>query len=221
MRSVFVVLILFLASPVLAGDKPERAFEGQEVVWPEFEDAAPGAPTARIGFVFDPVSRSREASINVGEPVEVLLMAWDVQVALNAWEARLEFDPRLTVASSEYIADLHMDHEGDIRATIKPENCRSSPEIILARFTLILLGDDASDLVLRIGPARTPTVVTAETDAPMPAPVYQICRWDKDVRPFLFAPVNAVLNPVSVHPDPVEGDVPRFSPEPVRGRQQY
>ena len=221
MRSIFIALSLFLASPTLAGDEPGRAFEGLDVVWPQFEDAAVDAPTARIGFVFDPVSRSREAAISVGEPVEVLLMAWDVQVALNAWEARLEFDPRLTVVSSEYIADLHMDHDGDIRAMLKPENCKSSPEIILARFTLLLLeGEgDALDLVLRIGPAKILTVVTVETDAPTPAPVYQICRYDKDIRPFLFAPVNAVLNPSGVHPDPVEGEAPRFSPAPVRGRQ--
>lgn len=218
MRSIVIVLVLFFASPVLAGDEPEPAFEGQDVIWPEFEDSAPDAPTARMGFVFDPVSRSREASIGVREPVEVLLMAWDIQVAWSAWEAHLEFDPRLTIAATEYLSDLHMDDEGDIRAVVKPENCKSSSEIILARFTLILL-EEASDLVLRIGPARIPTVVTVETDAPTPTPVYQVCRYDKDVRPFLFAPVNAVLNPVSVHPDPVEGEAPRFSPKPVRGRQ--
>ena len=219
MRIVLIALILCFASPALAGDEPDHAFEGRDVVWPEFEDAAPDAPTARIGFVFDPVSRSREAPIGVREPVEVLLMAWDIQIALNAWEAHLEFDPRLTVVSTEYISDLHMDQDGDVRAMLKPENCKSSPEIILARFTLMLLQDDASDLVLRIGPTEKPTVITAETDAPMPAPVYKICRNEPDIRPFLFAPVSAVLNPVSVRPDPVDGEAPRFSPKPVRGRQ--
>jgi len=219
MSSIFIALmILFLASPTLAGDDPAPAPKSPEGGWPEFEDAAADAPTARIGFVFDPVSRSREASITVGEPVEVLLMAWDIQVALKVWEARLEFDPRLTVAATEYICDLHMEDEGDIRAMLKSKNCKSSAEIILARFTLILL-EDASDLVLRIGPAKLPTVVTAETDAPTPAPVYQICRQEKDVRPFLFAPINAVLNPASVHPDPVESEAPGFSPKPIRGRQ--
>jgi hypothetical protein len=219
MRSIVIALILFVASPTVAGDEPDHAFEGRDVVWPQFEDSPPDAPTARMGFVFDPVSRSREAPIGMGEPVEVLLMAWDVQVALNAWEAHLEFDPRLTVVATEYISDLHMDQDGDVRAMLKPENCKSSPEIILARFTLMLLEGEASDLVLGIGPTEQPTALTAATDAPMPAPVYKICRNDPDIRPFLFAPVSAVLNPVSVHPDPVEGEAPRFSPEPARGRQ--
>jgi hypothetical protein len=218
MCSIFIALILFLASPALAGTEPVPAQQRQEVAWPEFEDAPPDAPTARMGFVFDPVSRDREAAIIVGEPVEVLLVAWDIQVALMAWEAHFEFDPRLTVVSTEYFADLHMEGDGDVRATLKRENCKSATEIILARFTVILL-EDGSDLVLRIGPAKIATVVTAETDAPTPAPVYQTCRNEKDVRPFLFAPINAVLNPASVHPDPVEGETPVFSPKPIRGRQ--
>ena len=153
-----------------------------------------------------------------GEPVEVLLVAWDVQVALLAWEAGISFDERLHVIETEYLADLHLDQEGNVRAIFKPENCKASPEIVLARFKL-LISEEANDLVLGLGPAIPTTGLTVETDAPLPAPVYQVCREEKDMRPFLFSEVSAVLNPVTVHPDPVEGEKPRFRPESSRERQ--
>ena len=84
---------------------------------------------------------------------------------------------------------------------------------------MILLTEEANDLVIGLGPAIPTTALTVETDAPTPSPVYQVCREDKDIRPFLFTEVSAVLNPVSVHPDPIAGEKPRFSPESVRGRQ--
>lgn len=217
--SLITVLLFGCLAPSVARGQDEPAFEGQQVIWPEFEDPAPGAPEARIGFAFDLVSRSREAAISVGEPLEVLLVAWDIQVALHAWEARLLFDERLTVVSTEYISDLHMEKDGDIRAMLKPERCNPSPEIVLARFEVLLLEEGATDLVLGIGPASIPSQVTDPTDAPVPCPVYQICRPGQGVRPFLFSEVSAVLNPAEVHPDPIEGEKPRFAPQ-SSGRRQ-
>lgn len=202
-------------------EQPEPAFEGTQIVWPEFPDADPDAPTARIGFVFDPVQRTREASITKGEPIEALLVAWDVQVALHAWEARIKIDPRLTVIERKIDCDLHLDLEdGDLLAMLRPEHCNPSKEIVLARYKLMLLDDsDADDLVLGVGPIEKHSKVTVTTDAPSPSPVYQVCRKGKDVRPFLFSEVSAVLNPVNVHPEPIEDEAPRFAPAPVRSRQ--
>lgn len=213
---VRVLVILLLLAPS-AFAQTDEAFEGEQVHWPEFEDAPADAPTARIGFVFDEVSRRREAAIVVGEPVEVLLVAWDVQVALHAWEAGIDIDERLKVIETEYFADLHMENDGDVRAMLKPENCKASAAITLARYKL-LLTEPANDLVLGIRAAAIPTAVTSEADVSAPTPVYQVCREDKDMRPFLFSPVSAVLNPVQVHPDPIEGDEPSFRPEPSRQR---
>ncbi|RKZ06245.1 hypothetical protein DRQ32_11415, partial [bacterium] len=178
-RFLSAFLILVLAAPV-ASAQDDGSFEGQQPTrWPEFEDAPEGAPDARIAFVFDPVSQRREAAIEVGVPVEVFLVAWDVQVALMAWEARLEFDERLILVAEEYHADLHFKHEGDTRATLKAENCVAAPQIILARFELLLMGPDAEsaqDLVLGIAPASVPSKVTAATPQSAPVPVYQVCR---------------------------------------------
>jgi hypothetical protein len=214
----FLTCLLLLVAVSANAQSEDRAFEGQQLIWPEFEDAPPDAPTARVGFAFDLVSRSREAAITVGEPVEVMLVAWDVQVALQAWEVKVLIDERLTVVEEEHIADLHFVTEGDVRGMLKAENCNASAEIVLARYKLLLL-EEANDLVLGIGPATGPTVVTHPTDTPQPSPIYQICRENGDMRPFLWSDVSAVLNPVNVHPDPVEGEQPRFAPEPVRGRQ--
>jgi len=216
MRTFLACLILLLAQPASA--QSDGAFEGHELVWPEFEDAPPDAPTARVGFVFDLVSRSREAAITPGKPVEVLLVAWDVQVALQAWEVKVDIDDRLTIIEEEHVADLHFVKEGVVRGMLKAEHCNPSPEIVLARYKVLLM-EDANDLVFGIGPADRPTEVTFPSDAPQPCPIYQICREDGDMRAFLFSEISAVLNPVSVHPDPVEGEKPRFKPEPVRGRQ--
>jgi hypothetical protein len=217
MKYILTCIALLVAVSAHAQSE-ERAFEGQQVIWPEFEDAPVDAPTARVGFAFDLVSRSREAAITVGEPVEVMLVAWDVQVALQAWEVKVAIDERLTVIEEEHFADLHLVSEGDLRGMLKVENCNPSAEIVLARYKLLLL-EDANDLVLGIGPAEAATEVTHPTDAPQPSPIYQICRENGDMRPFLFSEVSAVLNPVSVHPDPIEGEAPKFTPAPVRGRQ--
>lgn len=221
MPAILLTLLVLLAGPAVAqdssGDEPEPAFQGTEIVWPEFGDAPDDAPTARIGFVFDPVQRTREASITVGEPVEVLLVAWGVQVALHAWEANVRIDPRLTVIERDLEADLHLDlQDGDLLAMLEPENCNPSREIVLARYQLLLMEEGAEDLVLGLGPIAKPTELTVETDAPRPSPAYQVCRKDKDIRPFLYDEVSAVLNPVNVHPVPIEGERPRFDPAPAR-----
>lgn len=222
MPVVLITLLLLFCGSAVAQQTPPRApdgaFEGTQIVWPEFEDSAADAPTARIGFVFDPVLRSREASISPGEPIEVLLVAWDIQVALQAWEVKVTIDPRLTVVERKLECDLHLDlDDGDLLAMLKPEHCNRSAEIVLARYKLLLMdGEDANDLVLRVGPITKPTKIDVESDAPWPAPVYRICRQDGDTRPFLFSPVSAVLNPVEVHPDPIDGEAPKFAPARLR-----
>ena len=225
--TAFALSLWLLFSSASAGGQeqpdpvdPPPAFEGTKVVWPEFADPPEGAPTARVGFVFDPVLRTREAAITVGEPVEVLLVAWDVQVALHAWELNISIDPRLTVIQRDLECDLHLDLEdGDLLAMLRPEHCKASSEIVLARYQLLLTdAEDSADLVLGIGPTAKPSRITVESDVPWPSPVYQVCRRGKDVRPFLFSEVSAVLNPEQVHPDPIEGEAARFAPAPIRSR---
>jgi hypothetical protein len=139
-----------------------------------------------------------------------------VQVALHAWEARVTIDPRLTVIERDLNCDLHLDLEnGDLLAMLRTENCNPSAEIVLARYKVLLL-EEANDLVFGLGPIAKPSQVTADSDVPSPSPAYQVCRPDKDVRPFRFSEISAVLNPVDVHPDPIEGERPKFEPAPVR-----
>ena len=64
---VRVLVILLLLAPSSFAQTDE-AFEGEQVHWPEFEDAPADAPTARIGFEFDEVSRTRYSANVVGEP---------------------------------------------------------------------------------------------------------------------------------------------------------
>lgn len=216
MRSlILAVLLVLLTAPVgtraQSTDAPTAG--RKEVVWPELPDSPPDAPMARIGFAFDPVSDTNEAAAALKTPVDVYVMAWDVQVGLYCWEAHLTFDPRLTILETEYMADLHLDKDGDVRAMIQPEDCAGSGRTVLARFKVVLLEEEATDLVFGIGPCAQPSRINGATDDTEPTPVYLVCRPGKDVRPFQYSAVSAVLNPVSVHPEFSPKSKPHFVPE--------
>lgn len=199
--AVALSAIVGSATSVRAEDPP-RAFQGiDNTVFPEYPDAPPDAPTARLRIVFDPVSRSQEIAVEPNVPFEAYIVAYDVQIALRGWEAKLLIDERLTVLETEILADVNVGQGPEVYAALKPQNCESGEEIVVGRMRLMLT-EPATDLTLGLAPTSKPSATTAPSEFDGPTPVYLVCRPEADVRPFASCEICAVVNPRQVEPEP-------------------
>jgi hypothetical protein len=229
MRSTILtfVLLLWAVVPATAQDRsdeedPPRAFQGLDTSeFPEYPDAPPGAPDARLRIVFDLVSRGQEIAAEPNQPFDVYLIAHDVQVALRGWEARVQIDERLTVVESQILADVNVGQWPEVYAAVKPEDCQSGETIVLAQMKMMLT-EPATDVVLGLAPTSRPSAPTVETDLEPPTPVYLVCRPGKDVRPFDYCETCAVVNPREVEPERDEDSRPDAESlfDPVSGRHR-
>lgn len=196
-----LLLVAASVSGVRAEDPP-RAFQGlDDSVFPEYPDAPPDAPTARLRIVFDPVSRSQEIAAEPKVPFEAYVVAYDVQIALRGWEAKLLLDERLTVLETDILADVNVGQGREVYAALKPQNCETGEEIVVARMRLMLT-EPATDVTLGLAPTGRPSEPTVASDVEGPTPVYLVCRPEPDVRPFDSCEVCAVVNPRQVRPEP-------------------
>ena len=230
--SLFASLCSVLLLPTLAGsvaaasqqqatEDPPRAFQGRDDdVYPEFPDAPPDAPRARLEIVFDEISGSRELAVEPMQPFEAFVVAHDVQIALRGWEATLEIDPRLRLLEKEVLADLDIGQGNEVSAALKPRNCLSGTPITLARLKLMVTEPGQSDLVLGLGPIARPSVPEG-VDGEGPTPVYLVCRPGADLRPFDYCEICAVVNPREVRPEVPEDEADPLGDllRPARGRQ--
>ena len=199
---VVAFALIVVAAAARAEDPPPRAFQGQDnTIFPEYPDAPPDAPTARLRMVVDVVSRDQEIAVEPNEPFDVYIVAYDVQIALRGWEARLVIDDRLTVLETEILADVNVGQGKEIYAAVKPQNCEAGDEIVVGRMKL-MLAEPATDVVLGLAPTNRPSEPTVETDVEGPTPVYLVCRPEADVRPFEYCEVCVVVNPRQIEPEP-------------------
>ncbi len=222
-----IALILLLALPATAqetgaDEDPPRAFQGQESTrFPDYPDAPPGAPDARLRIVFDLVSRDQEIAAEPNEPFDVYVIAHDVQVALRGWEARLQIDERLTVVESQLLAEVNVGQWPDVYAAVKPADCQAGATIVLAQMKMMLT-ESATDVVLGLAPASRPSAPTVETELEPPTPVYLVCRPGKDIRPFDYCETCAVVNPLEIEAerdDDAASDASSLF-DPVSGRHR-
>lgn len=219
-----VIAVLVVAWPAAgaAGDEPEHATDIDDAtVYPEFPDAPADAPMARLRLVFDLVSGDQVLRAEPNHPFEVYVVAHDVQVALRAWEARLVLDPRLLLLNKDIDAELDLGKGPEVRAALKPRDCKSGTPLVLGHFTLMYTEVGAEDMVLGLAPADPASRPTGAAEGDPPTPVYLVCRPGKDLRPFDACEVCAVVNPATVEP---ERDAPA-SPldavlRPVKGRSR-
>lgn len=223
-RLVIVLLLGTVATHAAAQEAPEdrkRAFQGQDDnVFPEFPDPAPDAPTARLRMVFDLVSGAQELSVEPLQPFEVLVVAYDAQIPIRAWEATLVIDPRLRVLERDIPANVNVGQGDEVSAAVKPRDCFTDNPAVLARLKLMVMEEGLTDLVLGLGPVARPSIPTVPTDLEGPTPVYLTCIPELDMRPFDYCKTCAVVNPVSVRPevDAKPDDPLRGILAPVRGR---
>jgi len=200
-RVLLSFLLLVLLAPVARAEDPPRAFQGQDdTIYPEFPDADPDAPIARLRIVFDQVSQTQEIAAEPNVPFEAYVLAHDVQIALAGWETKLLIDERLTVLNRELVAEINVGKGNEVYAAVKPKDCKSGKTILLAKLTLMLT-EPATDVTLGLAPASKPTATTAKSPFDGPTPVYLVCRKEPDVRPFDYCTTCAVVNPRSVEPE--------------------
>jgi hypothetical protein len=218
---VVCVLTVFGMSHPLSAQEPEAADSTQQEypealevddnsVYPEYPDAAPDAPTARLRLVFDPISGETAKHVRPLEPFEFFIVAHDVQVALRGWEARVVLDPRLLLLEKEF-GGLNVGQGTEIVTALKPNECKSGTPITLARFKAMLREDGLNDLVLGLAP------VTKSSFDP-PSPGYLVCRPESVLRAFDACDTCAVVNPMRVKPESDSTSPIDAILEPIRGR---
>jgi hypothetical protein len=194
----------------LQQEYPEALEVDDNTVFPEYPDASPDAPTARLRIVFDPISGEKAKHIRPLEPFEFFIVAHDVQVALRGWEAKLILDPRLLLLEREFDG-LNVGQGTEIVTALTPKECKSGTPVTLARFKAMLREDGLNDLVLGLAP------VTKSSFDP-PSPGYLVCRPGSDLRAFDACDTCAVVNPLKVKPESDSTSPLDAILEPIRGR---
>lgn len=185
-----------------------EVFDNSE--YPEYKDSPPDAPTARLRIVFDPISEETAKHVKAREPFEFFIVAYDVQVALRAWEAALVVDPRILIIDRQ-LDGLNVGKGAEIATALIPKNCKSGSPLTLARYKAMLPKEGMNDLVLGLAPLK-------KSSFDPPSPGYLICRPGADLRVFDACDTCAVINPVSVKV-PKESTTPLDAVlEPVKGR---
>lgn len=189
---------------------PEALEVEDRSVYPEFPDPPEDLPEARLRIVFDLVSHAQEIHAEPGTPFEFHVVAHDVYVAVQAWEARVVVDPRLVVLERE-VDGLNLGQGDEIITALELKNCKAGEVIPLARYEAMVPEEGMDDLVLGLAP------VSKSTFDP-PTPGYLVCRPGSELRTFDACDTCAVVNPVAVEPER-DGSSPLDEVlEPIRGR---
>jgi len=201
------------ASPNEAGiEDPPRALDvDDDTVYPEFPDAPPDAPEARLRVYFDLASREQMLSVPVNQPFEFYVVAHDVQIALRGWEARVIVDSRIKVLERE-VEGLNVGKGDEFLVGLKPKNCKSGETFVLARYRCLLTEEGLQDLVIGLSP-------TGRSSFDPPRTGYLVCRPGADLRAFDHCDTCAVVNPVNVRPPSDEDDPLQELLKPLRGRR--
>jgi len=214
------VLLTTPVSAAVAQTEQSAAAEDQEypealdvednTVYPEFPDAPADAPTARLRIVFDTISEEKAKSIEPRVPFEFYIVAYDVQIALRGWEAKLVLDPRLLLLEHEFDG-LNVGQGTEIITALTPKECKAGSPLTLARFKAMLPKEGLEDVILSLAPV-------GKSSFDPPSPGYLVCRPGSDLRVFDACDTCAVINPVHVQPEEDEISPLDSVLKPVRGR---
>ena len=181
-------------------------FDG-ELRWPKVPDPPEGAPDASVAVYFDLVNRTRSIHAEPHKPFNFYLVAHNPHMGILSWELKLDIPAEINVVGQE-IEGVHIGNPGEYIVSTRPEQCQFGDQVILAKFTGMVLEAGLSDLAIRVGPIAQSSL----TDPP--APCYVICRPEKEIRPFDYEELPAVVNPVKLRIE--DEDKPDFL-KPVRG----
>jgi hypothetical protein len=192
--------------------EPPRALDvDDDTVFPEFPDAPPDAPEARLRIYFDLASREQMLAPDVHEPFVFHVVAHDVQIALRGWEARVVVDPRIKVLERD-VEGLNVGRGDEFLVGLKPKNCKSGETMILATYRCMLAEEGLQDLVIGLAP-------TQRSSFDPPRAGYLVCRPGADLRTFDHCDTCAVVNPVQVRPSAEDQGPLQDLLEPLRGRR--
>lgn len=181
-------------------------FDG-ELRWPEVPDPPEGAPNARLAVYFDLVRRTRSFHAEPNQPFEFFLVAHNPHMGVLSWELSLDVPEGIKILGQE-IEGVQIGNPGEYIVSTRPEQCQFGDQVILAKFTGMVQEEGLGDLAIRIGPLERSSMREE------PAPCYVICRPEKEIRPFDFDELPAVVNPVDLRIE--DEEKPDFL-KPVRG----
>jgi hypothetical protein len=203
------ILLLLAGGSHAQSDDEAHATDFDGVLrWPEVPDAPEGAPNARLAIYFDLVSRTRTIHAEPNTPFHFYLVAHNPHMGILSWETRVEVSEGLHIVGEE-LEGLRVGGEGEYIVSTLPQDCQVGDQVVLVKFTGLVLEEGLNDLAIRIAPIARSTL----TDPPVPC--YVVCRPSKEIRPFDHDELPAVVNPVELRID--DRQKPDFL-KPVRGR---